>query len=381
MKPLLLLPRFLLLAWSGPAQSLLRKKPCPDKNESLYLQVFQYYLLADLALYGTGLWIEVNPTEWDPFYRAALDPNCKTTSPLALDAQAAFKGRDRTGKVRSSLLNARFAKGASKQEEAWTHFLTETYPETRLSWLKRVDFAELLVVPLARNKPKPWICAVLKRETAHLLDQLLPRIDQKKPFYTTALAIHALAHPTSQDLLLARLRQMPVPAALQSVNGYKPRLLEFFEMEKLARVSRISAFDIHDARGNRYQLIKGQKPVLPRPAGANRKALLAWRNEELRPFLKARAFWNDQLTLRLYAMSEFPSLNRFLINQEPLLLESSAPTCDYDLRITLALLRYGADILSPAHSSERNLLQARGFNAFHLLFRLEIEPTSGGIKY
>ncbi|CAM2066892.1 hypothetical protein SCOR_16040 [Sulfidibacter corallicola] len=358
------------------AQSLFNARPCPSDAERLVLDSFQYYLAAEVALSGTLDWVKENPTKLDGYYGAAVG---KRGDALGTAAKKAFDGLADSPKLRGFLLHPKWPGAASAAEKNWHAFLKAGDPATKLGLLRKVDFTKLNVLKNGDAPLEPWLYAVLKREAGYMVTKGFAKVPQGSPAHATLMVLDAMVRGKLDKSLAGSLGSLPLPDGLKSSYGIRDAAMKLLALSKLPE-DAYSALVIKDAEGLQYALLKGEMPNAQRPRGASKDALLKWRKEVAVPFRQATDFWLGVMALRLFEMGEYPSAARLIAKQQD--LEPGSKRCSHEPGNTVALLRYSADVLRPkGHFQERNFLQESGFNAHALLYQLEIEPTSGGVKF
>lgn len=361
--------------WAA-AQTLVNVRPCPSGDAQQVLTALQYYLTAEVALAGAKTWVKENPTQFDAYYNGALQP--QTAQGLGGHAAKAFRGEAQHGDLNNFLLNAKWQGGQSADEKNWHRFLSESDGAAKLDALAKVDVGKLQLYKKTKTPLEPWLYLVMKRETAAIIQNAAKKVPADEPYANIAKLADMFIRGTLKNEGAAFVNGLTVPAGLAGKPGLADAVAKLMALDSLPE-NYLSLFTIKDGAGVAYDLLKGEAPKPQRPEGLSREQMVTWRKNEAHPHRMIADFLVEAAALKMISIGEFATAKRLVEHHD---LENSRAKCSYDPGTTLALLRYGADVLRPeGHYQERNYLNTQKFSAYQFLFQLEIEPTSGGVKF
>ncbi len=358
------------------AQTLVNVRPCPSGDAQQLLTALQYHLTAEVGLAGAKAWVKENPTQFDAYYSGALQP--QAAQGLGAHAAKAFRGEAQHGDLNSFLLNAKWQGAQSADEKNWHRFLSESDSGAKLDALAKVDVGKLRLYKKAKTPLEPWLYLVMKRETAAIIQNLAKKVPVDAPYGNIAKVADMFTRGTLKSEGAAFLKTLSVPAGLAGKPGLADAVGKLMTLEALPE-NYLDLFTVKDNAGVAYDLLKGEAPKPQRPSGLSRDQMVAWRKSTAHPHRMTADFLVETAALKMISIGEYAAAKRLVEHHD---LENSRAKCSYDPGTTLALLRYGADVLRPeGHFQERNYLNSKKFSAYQFLFQLEIEPTSGGVKF
>lgn len=374
-QPTRILCSFLAVCVWLPAQTLVNVRPCPEGDAQHVMTALQYYLAADVSLAGTKVWVKENPTQNDAYYLGALNP--AGAKGLGAHAAKAFRGEAQHADLNNYLLNAKWSGAKTADEKNWHRFLSESDPGAKLDALAKVNVGNLRLTKKKKTPLEPWLYAVLKRETGAMIQAVAKKVAVDAPYGRSVKSADMFVRGTLANEATALIKGLSMPKGLAGQPGLADVVLKLLALKQLPEESA-DLFLVKQGQVT-YDLLKGEAPKAQRPSGLSRDQMVAWRKNEAHPHRMMVDFLVETAALKMVALGEHATAKRLVAHHD---MENKRARCSYDPGTTLALLRYGADVLRPqGHFQERNYLNDKKFSAYHFLFQLEIEPTSGGVKF